>query len=150
MSQPGVVVDGHVHVVPAQAAAADLLGAAVDPPAASVGHPAEFLDVDVQQVAGVLAFVTAVAAPAPAQQLPTEPVDIGQPGQAGAGDHRADRGGSDAQDRGQPDRSGVVLHRAATIAAVISAEVRRGIDCGREERSTSPAAPSARQRRTHL
>jgi hypothetical protein len=53
VGQAGVVVDGDVDVVPAHAAAAHLLAAAVDTPAAAVGHPAEFLDVDVQQVAGV-------------------------------------------------------------------------------------------------
>jgi hypothetical protein len=37
VGQPGVIVDGDVHVVPAVAAAADLLAAAVDPPAAAVG-----------------------------------------------------------------------------------------------------------------
>jgi hypothetical protein len=37
-----------------------------------------------------------------------------------------------------------------TIAAVVATEVRRGIRCGRDERSTSPAWPSVRQRRTHV
>src|SRR3712207_8770179 len=40
VGQPGVIVDGDVHVVPAQAAAADLLGAAMHPPAAALGDPA--------------------------------------------------------------------------------------------------------------
>jgi hypothetical protein len=109
VGQPGVIVDGHVHVVPAQSAAADLLGAAVHPPAAAVGHPAELLDVDVQQITGVLALVAAVAVPPAAQQLPGEPVHVGQPGQSGAGEHRPDRGRGHAQQRGQPYRPGVML-----------------------------------------
>jgi hypothetical protein len=103
-----VVVDGDVDVVPADAAAAHLLTAAVDAPAAAVGHPAELLDVDVQQVAGVLALEAPLAVPATAQQLAGEPVDVGQPGYAGAGEHRPDRGGGDPQDRGQPHRPGMV------------------------------------------
>src|SRR3712207_7028106 len=51
------IFDGDVHVVPAQAAAADGLGAAVHPPAAAVGDPAELFDVDVQQLAGVFALI---------------------------------------------------------------------------------------------
>src|SRR3712207_6152253 len=40
--------------------------------------------------------------------------------------------------------------RAATICAVVSGGVCRGMRCGREERSASPASPSARQRCIHL
>jgi hypothetical protein len=44
----------------------------------------------------------------------------------------------------------VVRPASGTIAAVVATEVRRGMRRGRDERSTSPAAPSVRQRRTHL
>jgi hypothetical protein len=48
---------------------------------------------------GVVAFVAAVAAPPPAQQLAGEPAHLGQPQHAGAGEHRADRGKTANHDR---------------------------------------------------
>ena len=67
VGQAGVVVDGGVHVVVAASRRGPLRPggrlaaavAAVDPPAAAVGEPAELLDVDVDQFAGAVAFVAA-------------------------------------------------------------------------------------------
>ncbi|GAB3588001.1 hypothetical protein GCM10027445_68660 [Amycolatopsis endophytica] len=65
VGQAGVVVDGDVQVVVADTAAADLLAAAVHPPTAAVRHSAEFLDVDVQQLARGAAFVADARMPPP-------------------------------------------------------------------------------------
>jgi len=54
---PGAVIDGRVEVVVADAPAAAALGPAVDPVPTAVGDATEFLDVDVDQLAGVLALV---------------------------------------------------------------------------------------------
>jgi hypothetical protein len=63
----------------------------------------------VQQVAGLLALIPAVAVPPSAQQLAGEPIDVGQPGHSGAGEHCGDGGGGDLQDRGQPHGAGMVF-----------------------------------------
>jgi hypothetical protein len=122
----------------------------VHPPATPVRYPAELHDVDVQQVAGVLALVPALAVPPAAQQLAGEPVDLGQPRHPGAGEHRSDGGGRHPHDRGQPERPGVVLgpggdDRRDGLRRRSARQV-----CGREEQSASPASPSVRQRRIHL
>ncbi len=121
----------------------------MDPPATAVGDMTELLDVDVQQLAGLRALIPAIAVPS-AAQLSGEPVDLGQPRQRGAGEHRPDGGGR--QPRIAASRTGPAWCsvRAATIGAVVSGEVFVGMRGGREERSASPASPSARQRRIHL
>jgi len=102
VGQPGVVVDGAVHVVVADsgggaAGAASVAVAAVDAPAAAVAEPAEFLDVDVDQFTGAVAFVAA-------HPVAGRPVQPGQPVQAVAGQHGVHGGGRHVQDRGQPPR----------------------------------------------
>lgn len=52
-----MVIDHRVHVVVADAAAPDLFAAAVGASAATVGDPADLLDVDVYQGAGPVMFV---------------------------------------------------------------------------------------------
>jgi hypothetical protein len=96
--------------------------------AAAVGDSAELLDVDVQQVAGVLALVAPVAVPPAAQQLAGEPVDVGQPGMPARA--RTAPIVEAAMPRSAASRTGPAWcsRRAATIAATVSGEVRRA--CG--------------------
>ena len=59
VGQPGVVVDSGVDVVEPDLCwlAAGRWSAAVDPPPAAVGDAAELLHIDVDQIAGSVAFV---------------------------------------------------------------------------------------------
>ena len=94
VGQPGVVVDGGVDVVVADATAFDVLAAAVSAPAAAVGDPADLLDVDVDQFAGMGAFVALPAVPVCPDELAGERVAVGQPRYAvAAQDPPACRGG---------------------------------------------------------
>ena len=67
VGQPGVIIHGDVDVVVADAPPADLLAAAVEPPAATVGDAAQLLDIDVDQLAGLVALVAQGGGPAGAQ-----------------------------------------------------------------------------------
>jgi hypothetical protein len=98
VGQPGVVVDGGVDVVEAHAADRSAGLAAQRPMAAAVGNPAEFLHVDVDQLAGTVAFVAA-------DDLPGRPVQPGQPVEAVAGQDPVHRRGGHAQDRADPGGS---------------------------------------------
>jgi hypothetical protein len=110
----GVVVDDGVHVCGADggfvvaAAPAGASGgglavavpglAAEVAPAAAVGHVAEFLDVDVQQVAGVFVFVAA-------DRLAGDPVEVGEPVGPVTGQHGVHGGGGQAELVGDRDRA---------------------------------------------
>ncbi len=107
VGQSGVVVDGGVHVFvgdPGAGAGAAALQAvaAVHAPAAAVAESADFLDVDVNEFAGPVAFITP-------DQLAGGPVEPGQPVQVMAGQHGMNGGGGHAQQRGEPARSAFEL-----------------------------------------
>jgi hypothetical protein len=105
VGQAGVVVDRDVAVVPAVAAAADGLAAAVHAPAAAVGDPTELLDVHVQQIARTGVLVALIASAAAAQHLTGDAVDVGQVRHAAPAQHRADGAGGQAQQHSQLSRA---------------------------------------------
>ncbi|GHB79659.1 hypothetical protein GCM10010377_82140 [Streptomyces viridiviolaceus] len=136
-----MVVDGGVDVVEAHAAApgpADL--AAEDFVASAVGNPAEFLHVDVDELAGPPAFVAA-------DDLSGGPVQVGQPVQAVAGQDPVGGRGGQAQDRAE---AGGAEFAGLAQSADAGLHGRRSAVRGRLERSARPGAPSDRQRRIHL
>src|SRR5690349_21223283 len=111
---PGVIVHGGVDVVVADPAAADGFAAAVGFPAAAVGDPADLLDVHVDQLARLLAFVAARAGPgggAGSDRCAGEWVALGQPRHAVAAQDPPAGGGRYAGVAGQPGRA------AAGVAA---------------------------------
>src|SRR5690606_16413235 len=59
---------------------------AVDAPAAAVGDPAEFLDIDMEQIAGVRVLVSQLGSPGSADPHPGDRVELGQSRQPGPGD----------------------------------------------------------------
>ena len=132
VGEPGRVVDGDVHELPADPARlrAPVAVDAVAGPA----DPAELLDVDVDELAGPgpLVAVGRLVRLQPRQL--SEPV----PGQYGA----------DGRER-HPQRLGDLglvkrNSRSDTISSSRSAGVREGTERGAEERSASPASPSRR------
>lgn len=116
---------------------------AVGQPANPGGNPAELFHVDVQQAARVAVLVADLAVPARANQLAGDPIHLGQPRQLLSTKYRPDRGGSHAELRGEPDRRHAAS-RSETMLATAGSGVSRASVCGRDERSPSPASPSAR------
>ena len=109
VGQPGPVVDGDVEVVVADPDRLVPVGhgglAAPQPPAAAVGDPAEFLDIDMEQVTGVGAFVADAGVAAP-HRLAGDRVHRGQRRHLMARQDASDGGGD------QPELAGQI-HRAA-------------------------------------
>ena len=145
----GVVIDGGVHERSAdlragcrracRCAVAVALSAAEVTPAAAVGDVAELLHIDVQQCAGMIVFVAA-------DRLTGRPVEVGEPIQAAADQHRVHR-------RGRHTQPGADLHRPEPFAPsqVHDRPHERlrgpaGDRCGREDRSAIPAGPTCRYR----
>ena len=103
--------------------------------AATVGDAAQLLDVQVDQLAGVLALV--------AYDHPAGPVGVGKAAQVVAAQHSLDRGARHGQ---------VVAKPMGTLAAApggqqprhLGGRERMGRRWGREDRSASPAHPWAR------
>ncbi|GAA3597383.1 hypothetical protein GCM10022295_92470 [Streptomyces osmaniensis] len=127
-----MVVDGGGDVVEARAVAGGAAGlAAQDLVAAAVGDAAEFLDVDVDQFTGLVAFVAA-------DDLSGGPVQVGELVQAVPGEDALHGRGGQAQDRSQ------------ACGSELAALVRWGVVRGRLEQSKSPLSPSDRRRRSHL
>ena len=87
-------------------------------------------------------LVADLAVPARANQLAGDPIHVGQPRLLST-KYRPDRGGSLAELRGEPDRRHAAS-RSETMLASAGSGVSRASVCGRDERSLSPASPSAR------
>ena len=136
VGQPRVVVDGHVHVLPAGARAA--LDAVAGDALADVPAAPQLLGIEVQQLPGGGALVAhdgggggragGVSAPTAAAPLPT--VEAGRPNNA-------------------PSVTGPapLRVRAARISASAAASRRRGWCLGVDRRSCSPAQPAVTERR---
>ena len=146
VGEAGVVVDGGVDVVEADAAAAVGAGGLRGrwtSPAAAVGDPAELLDVDVDQLAGPVAFVAA-------DDLAGGPVQAGQAVQAVAGQDAVHGRGGQAQDRADPCRA-----ELAALAQLGRPGLRSRPGCGAVSCAggwsgrAGPPRPRTRQRRTH-
>jgi len=106
-------------------------------PTAVVGHPAELLDIHVEHVAGVRVFIAA-------DQFSGGAVDVAEPVEPTAHQHRVHGRGGHAEpvtDLIGPSRC---FQRRCTILGTTGCGVRFGCRCGREDRSTIPAGPSAR------
>src|SRR3954447_13172422 len=148
VGQPGGVVDADVHVLPADLALALAGGVGCGRVAAALaGHPvpgaaldpAELLDVDVQQLAGVTALIAVrrlrclqPSLPSPTRSRIAETVES-------------------AIARQNAISAPVIRSRRSnTMTSTSSSGVRCGIDRGADERSNSPASPSAPKRSTHL
>jgi hypothetical protein len=148
-----MVIDQGVHVVEADlgrsVAAGGACGATVHPPTATVGDTPELLDVHVHQLAGTVAFVTDRGLPGRMSSplIRSSWASRGMPSRASTRETvRAGTPVAAAIPSG-PQRS---RRRAATTSATVSDDVRVGLTCGREDRSTRPAAPSAAKRATHV
>jgi hypothetical protein len=103
-----VVVDRDVQVVVADPAtvhgsAADVFAAAVPPPPAAVGHLAEFLDVDVEQVTGACSFVADPGVPV-SDRGAGDRVDRRQRRDLVSGQDASDGGGDQAESGGEEQR----------------------------------------------
>ena len=139
-----VVVHGDVQVVEADTAGArGLAGASVDAVSAAVGDARQFLHVEVRQVAGCGVLV--------AQLLPAHTMQLVEAVEAKAPEHGVDGGA------GEPERPGDAVRpepRAAAHGAdaplQLGCGARRGWWCGAGLRSSSPATPASRKRRTHF
>lgn len=149
VGQAGVVVDGCVDVVEANASCADLLAASVGAPAPTVGDAPELLDVDVYQVAGSLVLVAGRGRTGCADQVAGDGVESGQPRDVVTDQDPGNRACWDACEGRQACWAEAVLgscgqHRLLTLGAGLG-----GHRPGPLERSISPLGPWARYRRTH-
>jgi hypothetical protein len=142
-----VIIHGDMDVVVADPASADPLAAAVQPPAAAVGNAAQLLDIDVDQLAGLVALVTAARGAPGAQPGAGDRVQVAQERDLVAAQDAPDGGRAGPELGGQPDRPppGRGPQREdlgfAGWAGPVGL-VRWGWMRGRLERSSSPAAPS--------
>ena len=80
---PGAVIDGRVNIVVAGPLASGCLGPAVDAVATAIRDTPELLDVQLDQLARVLALV--------ADHDPARPVGVGEAAQVMAAQHPMDR-----------------------------------------------------------
>jgi hypothetical protein len=103
-------------------------------PGAPVGDRRELFDVDVQQLAGVATLVAA------GRLRRLEPRELARPTLSSTAET------VDSAIARQNAISAPVIRslRNSTITSTSSSDVRCGIDFGAEERSSSPASPSAR------
>lgn len=100
----------------------------------------EPLDVDVQQIAHGFVLVA---------QHGLARLQIRQPRQCGAGQHAADRGIGHAH-LWTILACSKHLRRSSTISKAVPGEIAFGELFGRDDASSSPGRPSARQRSSHL
>jgi hypothetical protein len=124
------------------AGAMPLPGLTADGPVpAPIRDVAQLLDVHVHQLTRGGALV---APHRPASGA----VEVGQAGQTITGQHAMHRGGHQTKigrDPGRPPASQHPdLNDAAMMRRSVRVGVRRGLECGREDRSAIPASPSAR------
>src|ERR1700689_3741819 len=135
---PGVIVDGHMHVVPAQPArAAAQIAVGARPGSAEA---AQLLDIQMEQISGRRVLIEVDRRPR---------LQIAHAAQPVPAQDAADRG--PAQPGRLPDaHSGPALAAQKQNPSTKAKSVCRGIRCGRELRSRSPARPHSRYRRTHL
>ena len=118
--------------------------AAVGAPAAAVGDAAELLDVHVDQLAGPVAFVADRGGLRGPDHLTGHRVALAQVGHAVAAQDPRHRAGRHAELGAEPVRPAAVLGAGREdLLPRPRRVVRVGIVCGREDRSTSPASPSA-------
>ena len=130
--EAGVVVNSDMHELPASAATGPraISGNAMT----GAEEAAELLDVEMQQIAGGGMFVAA--------QGPSR-FEIADTVQAGAAQDAADGSGREADSLGDVS-AGPTLAAQRNDALDQRPKVRRGLRCGREERSCKPATPSLR------
>ena len=110
--------------------------------AAALGDAPELLHVEMQQVAGGVVLV--------ADRLPGDAVQAVEPVEAAAPQHGVDRGAGDPERHWMRCGPNPCVRRTAQMRRSSSGGVRRGCARGAELRSSSPAAPSARKRPSHL
>ncbi len=135
-----MVVEGGVQVEVAAAGAGLVLAAgraAENLVAAAVGDAAEFLHVDVDQLAGPVAFVAA-------HGFAGGPVQVGKAGQAVTVQDAVGGGGGDAASGGKPQRSDAVLSLQADDLLLDRGRGAVGLMVGWLERSCRPAVPCRR------
>jgi hypothetical protein len=110
---------------------------------AAVGDVAELGDVDVDQRAGVRVLVTP-------DRFTRHTIDVAEPVQSTPHQHRVHGRGWHASR--PPIWTGLSRwrQRSRMIRRLRSSGVRRGLECGRLDRSAIPAAPSSRNRATHF
>ena len=109
---------------------------------AAIGDPAELLDVDVEQLPGPLTDV--------ADRDARRTVLVAQARQPAASQDVADGRARNADEGCQAVRPQAMSCRAARIASTCAWGRARGERWGRELRSSSPASPSASNRRSHF
>ena len=124
----------------ATAATAALAAPVAGDAVADAVDPAELLGIDVDQFAGLLPLVADDCHGRVESLEPAEP----DPAQRLA--DRRDRPAEAARDR-RPDNR---WRRRTAISVSAAASSRNGQECGRDERSPKPAAPSTRKRSRHL
>ena len=113
------------------------LGLAHEPSPAAVRNIAQFLDIDMQQGAGVGVLVTA-------DRLAGHPVHVGQAADPAPGEDLMDRGGATPTTAAIGTGPRRCFHRRCTILRTTGCGVAFGEQCGRDEASAIPAAPSWR------
>jgi hypothetical protein len=130
---PGAIIDGRVEVVIAAAPPPAGSRPAVGAMAATIWDPAQLLDVDVDQLAGMLTLV--------AHHRAAGPVDAGQAVQAVAAQHPIDGGAGHAQVVAESMGPWRRRRRAASTRWTWLVVSAWGYRWGRELRSASPAGP---------
>ena len=154
VGEAGVVVDRDVQEVVAPIPRpADGFVAPVQAPPAALGHPAELLDIDMEQLTGAATFITR-SAPSPADRLAGDRVDRRQRRNLMAGQDPPDGGGDQPELAGQEHRTAVAL--AAKLedlglarcwcAAGWSADARSGLRARPAPRPRSGRSTSRRCR----
>jgi len=145
VGQASAVVDRDMDVLPADRFATNALGVcsaramsfverlARDPVASARLDASELFDVDVEQLARPGTLIARSGLDAKPAELPI-PILVGIP---------------ETVESAIPDTSAISgpvnrSRRSAAIASTRRPLVRRGIECGAEERSSSPSSPSAR------
>ena len=123
------------HVVVADASAPGPIGAAVDAVAATIGDAPEFLDVQLDQLAGMLALV--------AHHRAAGAVQMGQSAHAVAAQHPRDRRAGHAQLPGEAMGALAAAPPGRQHPTDLAGGEGMGTAAGRELRSARPAAPSA-------
>jgi hypothetical protein len=112
-------------------------------PAAAVGDLADLLHVHVHQLPGPVPLVAAGGLLGGADQLPGQRIAVSQVGQLVAAQYPRHRAGRHAELGRQPVRSSAVLAPSCYHRGLDGGLVRLGLCCGRDDRSCSPASPSA-------
>jgi hypothetical protein len=132
--QAGSFIDANVHKLPT--GPAHLIASIARHAVTGAHDSSQLFDIEVKQLAGELALATHHRRRRLQRALDRR-------GRAGAPSARPSRGRVHSGARSRPKRRGRGDHSRAR-------GVRRGLRCGREERSRNPTLPSARTRASHL